>query len=256
MEIAGASAVVTGGSSGIGAATARALAAEGARCVVVDLDEKLGLAIADEIGGVFVRADVSDGEGLAAAYTAAEALAPVRIGVDAAGIGWAERTLDRSGAPHDLDAFLRVLRVNLVGVFNGTRLAAASIAKSEPTGDDGLRGAIVNVASVAAFEGQVGQAAYAASKGGIVGMTLPLARDLAAVGIRVNTIAPGLVDTPIYGQGADAEAMKARLGESVLLPHRLGRGDEIAAMVVAIVRNDYLNGETIRVDGGIRMTPK
>jgi NAD(P)-dependent dehydrogenase (short-subunit alcohol dehydrogenase family) len=256
MDIAGVSVVITGGSSGIGAAVARALSAEGARCVVVDLNEELGAAVAQEIDGVFVRADVTEPEGLAEAYAAAELLGPVRIGVNGAGVGWAARTLGRSGAPHDLDDFLRVLRINLVGVFNGTRLAAAAIATSDPVGEDALRGVIVNLASVAAFEGQIGQAAYSASKGGIVAMTLPIARDLSAVGIRVNTIAPGLVDTPIYGDGADAEAMKAHLGEGVLLPHRLGRADEIASMAVAIVRNDYVNGETVRVDGGTRLAPR
>jgi NAD(P)-dependent dehydrogenase (short-subunit alcohol dehydrogenase family) len=256
MEMSGSSGVVTGGSSGIGASAVRALAAEGVRCVIVDRNEELGAGVADEIGGVFVRGDVGEEDGLNEAVSTAAALAPLRFAVNAAGIGVAARTIDRSGNPHDLELFARVLRVNLVGVFNGTRLAAAAIARTEPIEPDGLRGVIVNIASTAAFDGQIGQAAYAASKAGIVGMTLPLARDLAVAGIRVNTIAPGLIDTPIYGEGPDAEAMKQHLGESVLLPHRLGVADEIAAMVVALIRNDYVNGETVRVDGGIRLPPR
>ncbi|HLF40455.1 MAG TPA: SDR family oxidoreductase, partial [Acidimicrobiia bacterium] len=176
--------------------------------------------------------------------------------VNAAGIGKAGRTVDRNGEPHDLDMFELVLRVNLIGAFNCLRLAAAAMAKTEPLGGDGSRGAVVNIASVAAFDGQIGQAAYSASKGGMVGMTLPIARDLASLGIRVNTIAPGLIDTPIYGTGEKSDAFKEALGRSVLFPKRLGTADELASMVAELVTNDYMNGETIRVDGGIRMPPK
>jgi len=176
--------------------------------------------------------------------------------VNAAGIGNANRTVGRDGQPFPLAAFELVIRVNLIGTFNCLRLAAAAMARTDPLGEDQVRGAIVNMASVAAFDGQIGQAAYSASKGGVVGMTLPIARDLSAVGIRVNTIAPGLIDTPIYGRGEGSEAFKARLGESVLFPHRLGTADELARMVVELVENDYMNGETIRVDGGVRLPPR
>src|SRR5262245_43324534 len=229
MDIADVSAVITGASSGIGAAAARALAAEGARCVVADVNEALGAQVADEIGGMFVRSDVTQDDGLTAAIAAAESMAPMRIAVNAAGILMGARTVDRAGNPHDLDSFTRVITVNLIGVFNGTRMGAAAIGRTEPIGADGQRGVIVNISSVAAFEGQVGQAAYAASKAGIAGMTLPIARDLAVAGIRVNAIAPGLVDTPIYGEGPDADALKARLGEQVPFPPRFGTGAEIAA---------------------------
>src|SRR5215510_5790609 len=243
MDIEGVSAVVTGASSGIGAAAARALAAEGARCVVADVNEQLGMQVAQEVGGTFVRSDVTEEDGLDAAIAAAEAMAPMRVAVNAAGILVGERTVDRAGKPHDLAAFVRVVTVNLIGVFNGTRVGAAAIARTDPIGPDGQRGVIVNLSSVAAYEGQIGQAAYAASKAGIAGMTLPIARDLDVAGIRVNAIAPGLVDTPIYGEGPDADALKARLGEQVPFPPRFGTGAEIAAMVVALVRNDYANGE-------------
>jgi NAD(P)-dependent dehydrogenase (short-subunit alcohol dehydrogenase family) len=167
-----------------------------------------------------------------------------------------EAGMNRQGEPLALAAFEKVIRINLIGSFNCLRLSAAAMAKTDPVDASGSRGAIVNLSSVAAFDGQIGQAAYSASKGGVIGMTLPIARDLAAVGIRVNAIAPGLIDTPIYGSGPQAEAFKARLGESVLFPRRLGTADELASMVVELIRNDYVNGETIRVDGGIRMPPK
>jgi NAD(P)-dependent dehydrogenase (short-subunit alcohol dehydrogenase family) len=256
VRVAGASAIVTGGGSGIGAATARALSRLGARCVIVDRDENGGAQVAAEVEGTFVRADVSAETVVAGAVAAAAARGPLRALVNAAGIGHAMRTLGRDGQPSPLAAFEKVIRINLVGTFNCLRLAAAEMATNEPVDDDGCRGAIVNLSSVAATDGQIGQAAYAASKGGIVGMTLPIARDLAAVGIRVNTLAPGLVDTPIYGTGPDAEAFKGRLGQNVLFPRRLGTADELASMVVQLIENDYMNGETIRVDGGIRMPPK
>ena len=256
MDIDGAAAIVTGGASGIGEASARALARLGARCVLIDLNEERGRAVASEIGGLHVKADVADEGQVQVAVDAASELGPVRALLNAAGIGNANRTVDRNGVPFPLDAFEFVIRVNLIGTFNCIRLAAAAMAKTEPLNADGARGAIVNLASVAAFDGQIGQAAYSASKGGVVGLTLPIARDLAAIGVRVNTIAPGLIDTPIYGTGERSEQFKAHLGESVLFPRRLGTADELAAMVVELITNDYMNAETIRVDGGIRMPPK
>ncbi len=256
MDINGASAMVTGGASGLGEASARRLAALGARIVVADLNEEKGEKVASEIGGRFCKVDVADEAQAQAAIDSASELGALRVLVNAAGIGHAARTVDREGNPFDLKAFEFVLRVNLVGSFNCLRLAAAAMSKTDPVDADGTRGAIVNLASVAAFEGQIGQAAYSASKGGVVGMTLPIARDLTAIGVRVNTIAPGLIDTPIYGSGEGSEAFKNHLGQSVLFPKRLGVADEIASMVCELVTNDYMNGEVIRVDGGIRMPPK
>ena len=256
MELAGTSAVVTGGASGIGAASARALTKRGARCVLIDLNDELGEALASELSGLYVRADVSDPEAVQAAVDAAVEMAPLRSMCNAAGIGAAARTVDREGNPHPLELFEKVIRVNLIGVFNCLRLGAAAMAKQDPVDDDGTRGAIVNISSVASFDGQIGQAAYSASKGGVNSLTLTTARDLSAQGIRVNTITPGLIDTPIYGTGERADAFKAKLGESVLFPHRLGSADELASMVVELITNDYMNGEVIRVDGGIRMPPK
>jgi NAD(P)-dependent dehydrogenase (short-subunit alcohol dehydrogenase family) len=256
MELAGISAIVTGGASGIGAASARALTKRGARCVLVDLNDELGQALASELSGVYVRADVADPDQVEAAIAAAVDMAPLRALVNSAGIGAAARTVDREGNPHTLELFEKVIRVNLIGTFNCLRLAAAAMAKNEPVDADGTRGAVVNISSAAAFDGQIGQAAYSASKGGIVSLTLTTARDLSAQGIRVNTIAPGLIDTPIYGTGEKSDAFKAKLGESVLFPHRLGTADELASMVVECLANDYMNGETIRVDGGIRMPPR
>ncbi|WP_299050125.1 SDR family NAD(P)-dependent oxidoreductase [uncultured Nocardioides sp.] len=258
MDLHGTSALVTGGASGIGAAVVRRLAGLGAHVVVADLKEDDGSALAAEVGGTFARTDVTDSATIQAAVETALEHGPMRTAVNSAGIGWAQRTVGRDGSfesAADIDAFQRIIRINLVGVFDATRLAATGISRSEPL-VDGARGAIVNVASVAAFDGQIGQAAYSASKGGIVGMTLPLARDLAASGIRLNTVAPGLIDTPLYGQGPDAEAFKDKLGQSVLFPKRLGYPDELARMVVECLLNPYANGETIRLDGGIRMPPK
>src|SRR5689334_17235841 len=258
MDINGASAIVTGAASGIGAAAARQLAAKGAIVVVADLQADKGEALAQEIGGVFARVDVTDTEQIKAAVNAAAEIAPLRAVVNSAGIGWAQRTIGRDGefdSAHDLDAFTRVIKINLIGTFDMTRLAATAMSRNEPDAD-GCRGAIVNLASVAAFDGQIGQASYSASKGGVVGMTLPVARDLSASGIRLNTVAPGLIDTPIYGEGEQAEAFKAKLGESVLFPKRLGVPDELASMVVECLTNAYMNGEVVRVDGGIRMPPK
>ena len=256
MEIAGTSAIVTGGASGIGAASARALTKRGVRCVLIDLNDELGEAMASELGGLYVKADVANPEQVQVAVDAAAEMAPLRALVNAAGIGTPGRTVDREGNPLPLEYFEKIIRVNLIGTFNCLRLAAAAMSRTEPVDADGTRGAVVNIASVAAFDGQIGQAAYSASKGGMVGMTLTIARDLSAQGIRVNTIAPGLVDTPIWGQGERADALKAQVGQSVLFPKRLATADELASMVTELITNDYMNGETIRVDGGIRMPPK
>ena len=258
MDISGASAIVTGGASGIGAAVVRALAARGARVVVADLNDAAGNALAQEVGGVFIHVDVTDTEQIKTAIGAAEELAPLRVLVNSAGIGWAQRTVGRDGqyeSAHDLDAYRKVIAINLIGTFDALRLAATAMSRHDPL-ESGERGAICNLASVAAFDGQIGQAAYSSSKGGVVGMTLPVARDLAAIGVRVNTVAPGLIDTPIYGEGEAAEQFKAKLGESVNFPKRLGKPEELASMVVECVTNSYMNGETVRVDGAIRMPPK
>jgi NAD(P)-dependent dehydrogenase (short-subunit alcohol dehydrogenase family) len=256
MDLTGASAVVTGGASGLGEASARKLAELGARCVIVDLQDEKGEAVAKELGGLYVKADVADEEQVQAAVDAAMEMGPLRALVNGAGIGSAGRTVDRNGDPMPLAQFEFVVRVNLIGTFNCTRLGAAAMAKTDPVDEDGQRGAIVNMASVAAFDGQTGQNAYSASKGGVVGMTLPIARDLVPLGIRVNTVAPGLIDTPIYGSGEASDQFKAHLGQSVLFPKRLGYASELASMVIECITNDYMNGETIRVDGGVRLPPK
>jgi NAD(P)-dependent dehydrogenase (short-subunit alcohol dehydrogenase family) len=255
MELDGAVALITGGASGLGAATVRRLVAEGARALIVDRDEARGEALAAELAGRarFARADVTDAAQVEAAVAAAGELGPLRVCVSCAGVGWAARTLDRTGKPHDLALFQQVVGINLVGTFNVLRLAAAAIAGTEPTAG-GERGVIVNTASVAAFDGQIGQIAYAASKAGVAGMTLPAARDLAPAGIRVVTIAPGLFDTPMLASlPADK---RAALAADVVGPRRLGDPAEYAALVAAIVANPYLNGETIRLDGALRMPPK
>ncbi|MDH3295778.1 MAG: SDR family NAD(P)-dependent oxidoreductase [Acidimicrobiia bacterium] len=256
VNLVGSSSVVTGGASGIGEACARQLAAAGSRVVVADLNEDKGQAVASELGGLFVKCDVSSVEDAQTAVNAAAEMGPLRALVNSAGIGWAARTIDRNNVPMELDKFGLVVRVNLIGSFNMLSQAAAVMAQTEPLDADGQRGAIVNMASAAAFDGQIGQAAYSASKGGVVGMTLPIARDLSAIGIRVNTIAPGLIDTPIYGEGEQSEQFKAHLGQSVLFPKRLGTAEELAFGVMECITNPYMNGETIRLDGGIRMPPK
>jgi NAD(P)-dependent dehydrogenase (short-subunit alcohol dehydrogenase family) len=257
MDVNGAAAIVTGGASGLGLATARDLAAHGAKVVIVDLNEDQGKTVADELGGVFVKTDVSDEAQVQAAVDAAVATgAPLRVVVNSAGIGWASRTVAKDGSPHDLGAYRKVIDVNLIGTFNGMRIGAAAIAKTDPVNDDNLRGVIINTASVAGIEGQTGQVAYSASKGGIIGMTLPAARDLAAIGVRVNTIAPGIIDTPIYGFNEDADAFKAKLVAPVVFPKRMGRADEFAHLVRSLIENDYVNAETVRFDGGIRFQPK
>jgi NAD(P)-dependent dehydrogenase (short-subunit alcohol dehydrogenase family) len=259
LDLTGTSSLVTGGASGLGEATVRALAARGASVVVVDLQDERGQAVAESVGGGYVRADVTDAGQVAAAVDAAQEHGPLRTLVCAAGIGWASRTVGRDGtydSAHDLAAFRKVVDVNLVGTFNCIRLAATAMGRLEPVDGDGTKGAIVTLASIAAFDGQIGQAAYSASKGGIVGMTLPVARDLAAVGVRLCCVAPGLFDTPIYGEGEAAEAFKDKLKRDVLFPKRLGAADELASMVVELLRNPYANGEVVRVDGGARLMPK
>jgi NAD(P)-dependent dehydrogenase (short-subunit alcohol dehydrogenase family) len=256
FSVDGASAIVTGGASGIGEACARQLADLGARVVVADLNEERGGAVATDVGGLFVSCDVSSEADGAAAVAAASEMGPLRVLVNSAGIGMAGRTVDRNNEPMPQATFDFVIKVNLLGSFNMLRLSAAAMANTDPVDDDGNRGVIVNMASAAAFDGQVGQAAYSASKGGIVGMTLPIARDLSAIGVRVNTVAPGLIDTPIYGEGEASEQFKAHLGASVLFPRRLGTAEELAFMVTDLVTNPYMNAEVVRVDGGIRMPPK
>ncbi|MCP3996764.1 MAG: SDR family oxidoreductase [bacterium] len=253
MDIKGASAIITGGASGLGAATARRLSAEGVGVVVVDLQDDLGDAVAAQVNGAYVHADVTDGDQVQAAVESAVEMGPLRILVNCAGIAPPSRTLNREGEPHDLRLFERVLAINLVGSFNCIRLAAAAMARTAPL-DNGERGAIVNTASVAAFDGQIGQAAYSASKGGIVGMTLPIARDLSSIGVRVNTIAPGIMDTPMLA--GLPEAAKESLGQQVLYPKRLGTIDEFAATAHFLITHSYMNGETVRMDGGIRMAAK
>ncbi len=258
MELNGISAMVTGGASGLGASTVRLLAQRGAKVVVVDMNDAKGEAVAAEVGGTYRRADVTNTEEVIAAVEAAKELGPLRALVNCAGIGWATRTIGRDGSydsAHNLELFEKVIGVNLVGSFNCIRLAATAMSQEEAL-DDGERGAIVNTASVAAQDGQIGQAAYSASKGGVVGMTLPIARDLSAVGVRVNTILPGLIDTPIYGEGEASEQFKERLQAAVLFPKRLGRADEFATLAVELLANSYMNAESIRLDGGIRMQPK
>jgi len=248
VNLNGTTALITGGASGLGLATAEAMAARGARVVILDLPSSRGEEQAKRLGGVFVGGDVTSEEDVRRAVDAAAGL---RVLVNCAGIGPSARIVGRDG-PHPLDAFRRVVDINLVGTFNALRLAAACMARSEPV--DGDRGVIVNTASVAAFEGQVGQAAYAASKAGIVGLTICAARDLASLGIRVCTIAPGIFDTPLLG--TLSEEFRQSLSAAVPNPKRLGSPGEYAALAVHIVENGYLNGETIRLDGAIRMPPR
>lgn len=256
VNLEGSSSIVTGGASGIGEATARQLAEAGSKVVIADLNEERGSEIAKEIGGVFVKCDVTKTEDADAAVAAACELGPLRACVNSAGIGMPMRTINRDNEPMPLEKFDLIIKINLIGTFNVLSRAAAAMAKTEPMDADGSRGAIVNLASCAAFDGQIGQASYSASKAGVAGMTLPIARDLSSVGIRVNTVAPGLIDTPIYGEGEQAEAFKAHLGQSVLFPKRLGQGEELAFTVMECITNPYLNAEVIRMDGGIRMPPK
>jgi NAD(P)-dependent dehydrogenase (short-subunit alcohol dehydrogenase family) len=250
VEIRDAVAVVTGGASGLGLATTKRLLDRGAQVVVIDLK---GEEVVNELGdrAKFVSANVTDEAAVTEALDVAESLGPLRINVNCAGIGNAIKTLSKDG-PFPLDGFKKVIEVNLIGTFNVLRLAAQRIAKTEPIGEE--RGVIINTASVAAFEGQIGQAAYSASKGGIVGMTLPIARDLASLAIRVMTIAPGLFKTPLLA-GLPEDAQES-LGRQVPHPSRLGDPSEYAALVSHIIANPMLNGETIRLDGAIRMAPR
>jgi NAD(P)-dependent dehydrogenase (short-subunit alcohol dehydrogenase family) len=250
MEVTeGIGALVAGGASGLGEATARALRARGARVTIADLNAERGAALASQLGGEFVEADVTDEAQMQAAV---EAAGELRLAVSCAGIGWAERTVKRDG-PAALAPFETVVRVNLIGTFNVLRLAAASMAANEPD-PEGERGVVVMTASIAAFDGQIGQTAYAASKGGVVGLTLPAARDLARVGVRVCTIAPGVFDTPLLA-GLPEESRTA-LGEQVPFPPRLGRPDEYAQLALQIAENGMLNGEVLRLDGALRMPPR
>ncbi|MDQ6731354.1 MAG: SDR family NAD(P)-dependent oxidoreductase [Actinomycetota bacterium] len=249
MRPEGAVALVSGGASGLGRATARALRDRGATVVVADLPDARERA--ESAGDVFVAADVRDADAVGAAVAAAAGLGPLRIVVNCAGIGPPSRVL-RKGEATALEAFITTIEINLIGTFNVIRLAAAQIARTEPL--DGGRGVIVNTASIAAYDGQIGQAAYAASKGGIVGMTLPIARDLAESLIRCVTIAPGIFDTPLLG--SLPEPTRASLSASVPHPARLGDPAEYGALVVAIVENEMLNGEVIRLDGALRMAPR
>jgi NAD(P)-dependent dehydrogenase (short-subunit alcohol dehydrogenase family) len=251
VQLVGAVALVTGGASGLGLATATELASAGAAVVLLDLPSSPGQDAAKQIGGVFVPTDVTDEASVQAAVDQATSMGPLRVAVNCAGIGTPGRVVGKDG-PLALEQFARVVQVNLIGTFNVIRLAAAAMAQTEPV--DGERGVIVNTASVAAFDGQIGQAAYSASKGGVVGMTLPIAREFAQSLIRVMTIAPGLFDTPML-QGLP-EAARQSLGAQVPMPSRLGQPSEYAALARHIIENPMLNGEVIRLDGAIRMTPR
>jgi len=256
MDIQGKVAIVTGGASGLGEATARRYHGAGAKVAIFDMNADRGNALVEELGAdiIYQQVNVADEEQVEAAVAATvTAFGAVHICNNFAGIGDAAKTVSR-GEAMALSRFRKVIEVNLIGTFNVLRVAAAQMAKQDPVTDDGGRGVIINTASVAAFEGQVGQAAYSASKGGIVGMTLPIARDLASLGIRVNTIAPGLIHTPLF------EAIPKEVYDSLckqpVFPQRLGKADEIAHLSQYIVENDYTNGETIRMDGAIRMQPR
>jgi NAD(P)-dependent dehydrogenase (short-subunit alcohol dehydrogenase family) len=252
MQIKNTIFLITGGASGLGAATAQMAAANGAKVVIADLQAEAGEKLAKEIGGKYCKCDVTSEADGKAAVAAALGLGGLHVLVNCAGIGVAERTIGKE-APHDLARFTKVIGINLIGTFNMIRLAADAMAKAGPNAA-GERGVIINTASVAAFDGQIGQAAYSASKGGVVGMTLPIARDLSRNGIRVVTIAPGLFLTPML-LGLPKEAQDS-LGKQVPFPSRLGKPEEYAALAKSIVENEMLNGETIRLDGAIRMAPK
>ncbi|BBL80901.1 3-hydroxyacyl-CoA dehydrogenase [Rubrobacter xylanophilus] len=256
MEISGKTFIVTGGGSGLGAATVRMLAGEGANVLIADIDRERAETLAGELGSSvrFARADVADEKGMRAALEEARSAFGGPHGlVNCAGIGTAARVVGKKGV-HPLELFERTIRVNLVGTFNAIRLAAALMMENEPSDEDGERGVIVNTASVAAFDGQIGQAAYSASKGGVVAMTLPIARELASSGIRVATIAPGIFETPMLGELP--EEVRRSLGEQIPFPRRLGRPGEYASLVRHIVENRMINGEVIRLDGAIRMAPR
>jgi NAD(P)-dependent dehydrogenase (short-subunit alcohol dehydrogenase family) len=253
MNIEGSGALVSGGASGLGEATARGLHARGAAVTIADVNAEKGQALADELGARFVACDVREEDQVQAAVdAAAEADGGLRISVCCAGTGWAQRTTGSKG-PHPLEPFQVIIAINLIGTFNVLRLAASAMRENEPD-EGGERGMCVQTASVAAYEGQIGQIAYSASKGGVVGMTLPAARDLAQYGVRVVTIAPGLFDTPLLAMLP--EETREALGNSVPFPHRLGLPDEYAQLAISIVENAMLNGEVIRLDGALRMAPR
>jgi 3-hydroxyacyl-CoA dehydrogenase / 3-hydroxy-2-methylbutyryl-CoA dehydrogenase len=255
VDLNGSVALVTGGASGLGEATIRRLHAAGAGVVIFDKNAERGTHVAAELGSraVFADGDVTSEESVLAGLGLAAEMGALRVVVNCAGSGMAGRTVDRNGVPHDLATFEWVIKLNLIGTFNVSRLGAAQMAKNEPNAD-GERGVIVNTASIAAFDGQIGQIAYSASKGGVVGMTLPMARDLGVLGIRVMTIAPGSFDTPIFGFVPDK--MKEGLTSIVPFPNRMGYPDEFGQLVEHIARNPYLNGEVIRIDGAVRFPPK
>lgn len=256
MELKDKVAVITGGASGIGQAIARRIVKCGGRVAIFDLNEEAGQGMVDELGdaALFAKVNVVDEGSVAGGIKQTmDRFGAIHICVNCAGIGSAAKTYGKAG-PHPLDDWSKVIAINLTGTFNVLRLCAEQMASNEPVNDDGVRGVIINTASVAAYEGQVGQAAYSASKGGIVGMTLPIARDLASVGIRVNTIVPGLIHTPLF-DSLDKKVFDA-LSNSVLYPKRLGKPEEIAHLATSIMENDYINGECIRMDGGIRMQPR
>jgi NAD(P)-dependent dehydrogenase (short-subunit alcohol dehydrogenase family) len=255
VDLSQAVALVTGGASGLGEGTVRRLHAAGAGVVIFDKNAERGAALASELGprAVFADGDVTSEESVLAGMGLAAELGTLRVVVNCAGSGMVGRTVDRNGAPHDFGTFEWVIKLNLIGTFNVARLGAAQMAKNEPNAD-GERGVIVNTASIAAFDGQIGQLAYSASKGGVVGMTLPMARDLGVLGIRVMTIAPGSFDTPIFGFASDK--MKEGLTAIVPFPNRMGTPDEYAQLVEHIATNPYLNGEVIRIDGAVRFPPK
>jgi NAD(P)-dependent dehydrogenase (short-subunit alcohol dehydrogenase family) len=255
MKLDGMVALVSGGASGLGEATVRRFVAGGARVVVADRDAARGEALQRELGErvAFAPVDVTRAADVEAAVARATALGPLRAAVSCAGVGWAARTVGKDGSPHDLELFQTVLNINLIGTFNLLRLAAAAMTKNDPL-DDGERGVIVNTASIAAYDGQIGQVAYAASKAGVVGLTLPAARDLSSVGVRVLTIAPGTFDTPMLAMLP--EPARQALAAGIPYPKRLGRAEDFAFLVEHIVQNRYLNGEVIRLDGALRMPPK
>ena len=263
MDLKGKVAVITGGASGLGRASVKRFVAAGTKCAIFDMNAEKGQALADEFAGdvIFCNVNVTDEASVEAGIAATiEAFGAIHICCNYAGTGNAMRTMGRDG-PFPLDAFKRIIDINLIGTFNVLRLCAEKMSDNEPFNKYGGRGVIINTASVAAYEGQIGQAAYSASKGGVVGMTLPIARDLAVIGIRVNTIVPGLIATPLLMGGSEEltpeiEEALSPLSNQVLYPKRLGMPDEIAHLAQSIIENDYINGECIRMDGGIRMQPK
>lgn len=255
MQLTGASAVVVGGAGGMGEATVRRLHAAGVKVVVADVNDEKGKALEAGLGVRYLHTDAGSEDDVTAAFAAAAELGPVRISVDVhGGPAGGGRLLNKEGQPHKLEDFRRTLDSYLISPFNVLRLAAVAINASEPHNADGSKGVIIQTASIAGYEGQIGQMAYGAAKGGVISMTLIAARDLAAAGIRVNTIAPGTINTPAYGQAADK--LEAYFGPQVPHPKRMGRADEYAQLALAIAENDYLNGEVIRLDGALRFPPK